>query len=56
LDISEENIFKVYDTVYNRIFEIVKDEFNAKREAKLTYSHNNYFKNIKCKINYDKEA
>lgn len=56
LEIKLENIEKVYKKVYENIFEIVKEESKAKENANLTYSHNNYFKWMKCKIDYDKKA
>jgi len=53
--ISNENIIKKYDKVYNAIFEIVKEEINNKNKNNSTYSHNNYFKNIKSKFDLDKK-
>lgn len=53
LEINKENISLKYNEIYSSIFEIVKNEVSNKITNSSTYSHNNYFKNIKCKFDLD---
>lgn len=53
LEINTKNVSLKYKEVYSAIFEIVKNEIKSKISSNSTYSHNNYFKNIKCKFDLD---
>lgn len=53
LSITLDNIAEKYTKVYNSVYHIVKNEAQDKINNSLTYSHNNYFKNIKCKFDLD---
>lgn len=55
LEINTENIESTYQVVYDTIKYIIIEEQNLKAWSQFTYSHNNYFKNVKSKYDLDAE-
>lgn len=54
--LSMEEIKKAYKLTISRIKSIVKIESDKYREEEREFSYNNYFKNKKCRIDYNKIA